>query len=261
MAKVEIQIRRCFCCGLTVGSTLIGFYTLILYFLLAIAAAVALSDTATNGDASHYNSCELEAQGKINAENRKLTFTGGRTVVVVEDSTSYHCSLGLYTEELKYSKQNRNVLLLVDLILYVSLVVASLILLLGICCRNQWLLLPWGLLMILDIVRGFISVFFIFWYSYGNLARIATGIFFLGLQFLHISLWMSMAAKFQKMYNRNNGIPDKVYDVRGGSRAPSTYYGETHAVAPPPHRGAEYYPDQHRPQPYGHYDQQPPYRY
>ncbi|CAI2349012.1 unnamed protein product [Caenorhabditis sp. 36 PRJEB53466] len=260
MAKVEVQIRRCFCCGLSVATSAIGIYTLILYLLLSGLAGWGLSDTTANGDSSHYNSCELEAQGKINAENRKLTFTGGRTVVVVEDSTSYHCSLGLYTEELKYSASNRYVSLVIDIILYVSLVLASVILLVGLCSYNQWLLLPWAFLMIIDIVRGFISVFFIFWYSYGNLARIATGIFFLGLQFLHISLWMIIAAKFQRIYNRRNGIPDKVYDVRaGGSRAPSTYYGETHAVAPPPHRG-DYYPEQHRPQQY-HYDQQPPYRY
>ncbi|CAP32105.1 Protein CBG13296 [Caenorhabditis briggsae] len=261
MAKVEVQIRRCFCCGLSVATSVIAVYTFILYLLLAIAAGVALSDTATNGDSSHYNSCELEAQGKINAENRKLTFTGGRTVVVVEDSTSYHCSLGLYTEELKYSAANRYTSLVIDIILYVSICLASVILLIGLCSYNQWLLIPWGFLMIIDIVRGFISVFFIFWYSYGNLARIATGIFFLGLQFLHITLLMTIIAKFQRISNRKNGIPDKVYDVRGGSRAPSTYYGETHAVAPPVHRGENYYPDQHRQQPYGHYDQQPPYRY
>lgn len=28
MAKVEVQIRSCFCCGLTPGSILIGLYTL-----------------------------------------------------------------------------------------------------------------------------------------------------------------------------------------------------------------------------------------
>ncbi|CAL2036692.1 hypothetical protein CAEBREN_09735 [Caenorhabditis brenneri] len=261
MAKVEVQIRRCFCCGLSVATSVIAIYTFLLYLLLLIAAGIAYSDTVNNGDASHYNSCELEAQGKINAENRKLTFTGGKTVVVVQDSTSYHCSLGLYTEELKYSANNRSVSLFIDILLYGSLILASIILLIGLCSYNHWLLLPWAFLMIIDIVRGFISVFFIFWYSYGNLARVATGIFFLGLQFLHISLWMIIAAKFQRIYNRRNGIPDKVYDVRGGSRAPSTYYGETHAVAPPPHRGGDYYPDQHRQQQYGHYDQQPPYRY
>uniref|UniRef100_A0A8R1HZ32 Uncharacterized protein n=1 Tax=Caenorhabditis japonica TaxID=281687 RepID=A0A8R1HZ32_CAEJA len=259
MAKVEVQIRRCFCCGLSVATSAIGIYTLILYLLLSALAGYGLSDTTTNGDSSHYNSCELEAQGKINAENRKLTFTpDGRHKVIVEDSSSYHCSFGLYTEEMKYSASNRYVSLVIDILLYVSLVLASIVLLVGLCTYNQWLLVPWMFLMIIDVVRGFISVFFIFWYSYGNLARIATGIFFLGLQFLHVSLWMIIAAKFQRIYNRRNGIPDKVYDVRGGSRAPSTYYGETHGVAP--HRGGDYYGDQQRAQQY-HYDQQPPYRY
>ncbi|EPB74442.1 hypothetical protein ANCCEY_06452 [Ancylostoma ceylanicum] len=42
--------------------------------------------------------------------------------------------------------------------------------------------------------------------SRGNLARIATGIFFLGLQFFHISLLMIIIAKFQRIHNRRNGI-------------------------------------------------------
>ncbi|CAB3402670.1 unnamed protein product [Caenorhabditis bovis] len=255
MAKVEVQIRSCFCCGLSIATTAVAIYTLILYLLLTGLAGWGLSDTTTNGDVTHYNSCELEAQGKINAENRKLKFTGGQTVVVVEDSTSYHCSIGLYTEELKYSANPRYTMLLLDVFLYVSLVLASILLLIGLCAYNQWLLVPWIILISVDIIRGFISVFFIFWYSYGNLARIATGIFFLGLQFLHISLLLIIIAKFQRIHNRRNGIPDKVYDIRAGSRAPSTYYGETHAV---PHRGPEYYPDQHR-APYPTYDQQ--YRY
>ncbi|CAI5444842.1 unnamed protein product [Caenorhabditis angaria] len=258
MAKVEVQIRSCFCCGLSIATTAIAIYTLILYLLLTGLAGWGLSDTTTNGDVTHYNSCELEAQGKINAENRKLTFTGGRTVVVVEDSTSYHCSLGLYTEELKYSSAPRYTMLLLDIFLYVSLVLASIVLLVGLCVYNQWLLVPWIILMAVDIVRGFISVFFIFWYSYGNLARIATGIFFLGLQFLHISLLLIIVAKFQRIHNNRNGIPDKVYDTSryAGSRAPSLYYGET--TNPSVHRPDFYPNDQHR----SHYDaQQPQYRY
>ncbi|KJH43762.1 hypothetical protein DICVIV_10219 [Dictyocaulus viviparus] len=102
MAKVEVQIRSCFCCGLSLATIAVAIYSLILYSLLTGLAAWGLSDTLNNGDSSHYRSCELEAQGKIAAENRKLTFHGGHTTVVVEDSTTYHCSFGLYTEELKY---------------------------------------------------------------------------------------------------------------------------------------------------------------
>ena len=88
-----------------------------------------MSDTNRNGDKSHFTSCELEAQGKINAglpnlfvlllsyfllhftflssDNRKIVFENGRQTVIIEDSTSYHCSFGLYTEELKYSAQSK----------------------------------------------------------------------------------------------------------------------------------------------------------
>ncbi|CAD6188523.1 unnamed protein product [Caenorhabditis auriculariae] len=224
----------------------------ILYLLLTGLAGWGLSDTAANGDVTHYNSCELEAQGKINAENRKLTFSGGRTVVVVEDSTSYHCSIGLYTEELKYSASPRYTHLWLDVFLYVSLILASVLLLIGLCMYNQWLLVPWLILMAIDIVRGLISVFFIFWFSYGNLARIATGIFFLGLQFFHISLLLIIMAKFQRIHNRRNGIPDKHYDGRpyNSSRAPSAF--EPHAAQPP---RQEFY-DSHRPFPPHPYDNQ-----
>lgn len=34
MAKVEVQVRSCFCCGLSVGSVFIALYTLLLYALL-----------------------------------------------------------------------------------------------------------------------------------------------------------------------------------------------------------------------------------
>lgn len=100
-------------------STFISSFLQFLYALLTGLAAWALSDTANNGDSSHYTSCELEAQGKIRAgklrdantaqfnrgaDNRKLTFHEGHTTVIVEDSTSYHCSFGLYTEELKFSE-------------------------------------------------------------------------------------------------------------------------------------------------------------
>ncbi|EYC02442.1 hypothetical protein Y032_0100g3306 [Ancylostoma ceylanicum] len=166
MAKVEVQIRSCFCCGLSLATVFVALYTLILYSLLTGLAGWGLSDTANHGDASHYRSCELEAQGKLAAENRKLTFHGGHTTVVVEDSTTYHCSFGLYTEELKYEAGLRYTVLLVNIFLYVGIVLASILLLIGLSIYNQWLLVPWIILMGIDIIRGLISVLFIFIYSY-----------------------------------------------------------------------------------------------
>ncbi|VDM43221.1 unnamed protein product [Toxocara canis] len=259
----------------TAGSQLLTLNTQsfqLLYSLLTGLASWGLSDTTVNGDLSHYNSCEMDAEGKIRADNRKLTFHDGQTTVIVEDSTSYHCSFGLYTEELKFSYTWRKFTLIVDIILYVMLIIASVVLLIGLATYIEWLLLPWIFLMILDIIRGFISVFFIFFFAHWNLARIATGIFFLGLQFFHISwlawerkLWtlcrfttalklnilqislvMIMIAKFQRMYNRNKGNmieTDRQYDVRTGGypTLPSNY-----AYSPQMRRDPRdpYYPEQ-----------------
>ncbi|CAI4228990.1 unnamed protein product [Auanema sp. JU1783] len=258
MAKVEVQIRSCFCCGLSLATVLVALYTLILYSLLTGLAGWGLSDTAAHGDSSHFKSCELEAQGKITAENRKLTFHGGHTTVVVEDSSSYHCSLGLYTEELKYEAGLRYTTLVVNLFIYVGMILASILLLIGLAIYNQWLLVPWIVLLAIDIIRGLISVFFIFFFSYGNLARIATGIFFLGLQFFHISLLMIIIAKFQRIYNRRNGITmeNRPFDQRAYP-ASSTY------AYSPDHRRPEYYPesvrDHYGPPAIHHPPQQLPY--
>jgi hypothetical protein len=70
----------------------------LLYALLTGLAAVALSDTAWNGDKPIYEGCELEAQGK-----RDLRIQSGQ--IIVEDSSTYHCSFGMYTEEMKFSQE------------------------------------------------------------------------------------------------------------------------------------------------------------
>ncbi|VDM60802.1 unnamed protein product [Angiostrongylus costaricensis] len=217
MAKVEVQIRSCLCCGLSLATVFVAIYTLILYSLLTGLAAWGLSDTLNNGDSSHYRSCDLEAQGKLTAENRKLTFHGGHTTVVVEDSTTYHCSFGLYTEELKYEAGLRYTTLVVNIFVYVCVVLASILMLLGLLIYNQWLLVPWMIIMAIDIIRGFISVLFIFIYSYGNLARIATAIFFLGLQFFHNSLSVVESRTRQPGYLRSSReiTPPAFYDIRG----------------------------------------------
>ncbi|KAF8357251.1 hypothetical protein PRIPAC_92246 [Pristionchus pacificus] len=242
MAKVEVQIRRCCCCGLSMGATSIALYCLILFSILTGLAAWGLSDTNEHGDASHYNSCELEAQGKINADNRKLVFTGGQTTVVVEDSTSYHCSFGLYTEELKYTAQPRYLHLIVDILIYIGVILCSLLLLVGVCTYSYWCLAPWLVVMLIEIVRGLISCFFMFWYSHGNLARLAAAIFFTGLQIFHMSLWVLILAKFQRIYNIKHGnYIDRPYDTRvypggGVCPAPSTY------AYSPDMRRADFYP-------------------
>ncbi|KAJ1352210.1 hypothetical protein KIN20_008416 [Parelaphostrongylus tenuis] len=253
MAKVEVQIRSCFCCGLSPATVCIAIYTLILYSLLTGLAAWGLSDTLNNGDLTNYRSCDLEAQGKISAENRKLTFQGGHTTVVVEDSTTYHCSFGLYTEELKYEAGLRYTVLVVNIFIYVCVVLASILMLIGLLIYNQWLLVPWLIIMAIDIIRGLISVFFIFLFSYGNLARIATGIFFLGLQFFHISLLMIVIAKFQRIYNRRKGIMmDQRYDSRAYPGAPSSTYAYS-----PDNRRDHFSSDHRNPRDYGR-DHLPP---
>jgi len=260
MAKVEVQIRSCFCCGLSLGTIFIALYTLLLYALLCGLAIWAVNDTAANGDTTYYNSCEQEALGIIRNDNRKLVFQGGHTTVIVEDSTSYHCSFGLYTEEAKYSKITRYSLLVFNIILYALLILASIILLVGLYTYTEWLLVPWIILMFVDIIRGFVSTIFIFIYSHGNLARIATGIFFLGLQFFHISILLIIVAKFQRIHNRKKGIvidPSKQYDPRlayppPGSVGPYANYGYA-ANYPPsaeiPRVDPAQYDPQHPPQP------------
>ncbi|KAM3722595.1 NADH-quinone oxidoreductase subunit K [Dirofilaria immitis] len=249
MAKIEVQIRSCFCCGLSLATILIALYTLLLYSLLTGLASWGLSDSTANADSSHYTNCYLEALGKVRPDNRKLTFHQGTTTIVIEDSSSYHCSFGLYTEELIFSYTWRRSTLVIDIILYVLIIIASILLLIGLASYVEWLLVPWIFLMILDIIRGLIIVFFIFFYAYWNLVRIATAIFFLGLQFFHISLVMIMIAKFQRMHNRNIGNiidGDKQYDARTVyPTLPSNY-----AYSPQMRRDQIYYTDQRDPRAY-----------
>ncbi|KAI6176473.1 Protein C18D11 [Aphelenchoides bicaudatus] len=232
MAKVEVQIRHCLCCGLQIGSVFVALYTLFLYALLAGLAIWALSDAANGNDSQVRKSCLRmhfkHKERSMLVKDRKITFhPAAQTTIVIEDSTTYHCSFGLYTEELKYASGFRYINLLFDIILYSLLVLASVVLLIGLCAYNQWFLIPWIFLMAIDIIRGFISVIVIFVYSHGYLARIATGIFFLGLQCLHISLLLIIVAKFQRIHNRKNGLSvDDRYDPRvyPSTTLPSNYY-------------------------------------
>uniref|UniRef100_A0A914HE59 Uncharacterized protein n=1 Tax=Globodera rostochiensis TaxID=31243 RepID=A0A914HE59_GLORO len=255
MAKLEVQVRHCFCCGLTPGSILIGLYTLFLYALLSGFAAWALSETKANGDKPIYEDCELDALGK-SSENKKFKINSGQITVVMEDTSSYDCSFGMYTEEMKWQSDTRYVLLLFALCLYIPLIFASILLLAGICLSSEWLLIPWLILLPLDILRGLFSCLFIFLLSHGNLARIATGIFFLGLQFLHISLWIIVLAKFQRIHYRKRGntlhdgsngghlhrSPQQPYAIYG----PGTLVGPAHGPYPPVGPGGTYSPQPSR---------------
>jgi len=251
MAKVEVQIRHCFCCGLSIGSVVVALYTLFLYALLLILALRGLSD-AGNGNDTAYTICEKEAQGVISDEAHKLrTHITTNTEVVVQDSTIYNCSFGLYTEELKYAAGFRYPMLLFDIVLYALLVLASIALLIGICAYNQWFLIPWIFLMAIDIIRGFISVLVILIFSHGYLARIATGIFFLGLQCLHISMLLIIIAKFQRIYNRKRGLSidaDRPYDPRAiyppPTTVPSNYYSPQQRREHDPYPYSDYSPSQ-----------------
>lgn len=56
--------------------------------------------------------------------------------------------------------------LVFNIFLYVLLILASVILLVGLAVYSQWLLIPWIILMCVDIIRGIISVLFIFFLSH-----------------------------------------------------------------------------------------------
>ena len=62
---------------------------------------MALSDLSLNGDKT-YEYCEQEVQGK---NDQRLQINGSRNKIVLEDSSSYHCSFGMYTEEMKFAKE------------------------------------------------------------------------------------------------------------------------------------------------------------
>ena len=72
---------------------------------MAILAAWALQETATNGDIPIYQLCQREAQNNENL-HIKVALSNGSFVEVL-DSSNYHCSLGMYTEEMKYAAEGR----------------------------------------------------------------------------------------------------------------------------------------------------------
>uniref|UniRef100_A0A8R1TMZ1 Peptidase S54 rhomboid domain-containing protein n=1 Tax=Onchocerca volvulus TaxID=6282 RepID=A0A8R1TMZ1_ONCVO len=79
----------------------------------------------------------------------------------------------------------RRSILVIDIILYALIIIASILLLISLSLYVEWLLVPPIFLMILDITRRLITVFFIFFFAHWNLVHTATAIFSLGLQFFH----------------------------------------------------------------------------
>uniref|UniRef100_A0A1I7SIY0 Movement protein n=1 Tax=Bursaphelenchus xylophilus TaxID=6326 RepID=A0A1I7SIY0_BURXY len=72
MAKVEVQIRHCFCCGLHIGSFFVAIYSLLVFLLLGTLALWGLSDLTQNGD-KIYDDCEKEALGVIRTGGLRST--------------------------------------------------------------------------------------------------------------------------------------------------------------------------------------------
>lgn len=211
MAKVEVRIKTCCCCGLQIASILTAIYALIYYIIVLGLASSGLSRTPPTGveDPNYYQLCLSEAR----SDEKGVTVSDdGRTRVILIDASNrpYYCSLGMYTEELKFHHGIRFPILVIDVILYVLLTLCSALLFVALFCNIHWLLLPWIGLMCLDVIRGFISCILIFVWSYGSLVRIAVGIFFLGIQLFHISLILIIIAKFQRMYNKSRGIDYKM---------------------------------------------------
>jgi hypothetical protein len=75
-------------------------------------AAWALQETSINGDIPIYQTCQREAQNKENL-HLKVSLNNGDnnnnngSFVEILDSSNYHCSLGMYTEEMKYTSEGK----------------------------------------------------------------------------------------------------------------------------------------------------------
>ncbi|KRX14637.1 hypothetical protein T07_8199 [Trichinella nelsoni] len=234
MAKVEVRIKYCCCCGLNIATLLVALYSLFIYILFLGLASWSIWRINNNIPDPQPSTIAL---AKVSIDDN--------TVVLVDP---YFDTLGLYTEELKYGVGVRYPVLLINILIFLAILVATVLLLIGICTNISWLLLPWIGMVSLDVVRGFISCILIFVLSAGDVRKIAVGIFFLGLQLFHISLILIVTAKFQSMraeekgtnYKARSVIADSVHMYPGLSapypygrtqRYPATYpnnYGTYH---------------------------------
>uniref|UniRef100_A0A5S6QQJ1 MARVEL domain-containing protein n=1 Tax=Trichuris muris TaxID=70415 RepID=A0A5S6QQJ1_TRIMR len=203
MAKLEVRIKYCCCCGLNIATLLIALYSLCIYLLFLGLAAWSMW-RINNGIPDPQPSTVALAQFNVDSN----------TIILVDP---YFDTLGLYTEELKYSVGVRYPVLVINIIIFLIVSVSSILLLFALCLKSPWLMIPWICSVLLDVVRGFISCIMIFVLSGGDVRKIAVGVFFLGLQLFHISLILIVTAKFQNLLAEKRGISYKERSVMADS--------------------------------------------
>ncbi|CDW58285.1 hypothetical protein TTRE_0000659201 [Trichuris trichiura] len=189
MAKLEVRIKYCCCCGLNIATLLIALYSLVdeffrakehtydlfqCMYILFLGLAAWSMWRINNGIPDPQPSTVALAQVNVDSN----------TIILVDP---YFDTLGLYTEELKYSIGVRYPVLVINMIIYLIIIISSVLLLFALCLKSPWLMIPWICSVLLDVVRGFISCVMIFVLSGGDVRKIAVGVFFLGLQLFHDS--------------------------------------------------------------------------
>lgn len=229
--KVEVRIRYCCCCSLTIAAILIAIYTIIIYGVFLGLSSWSLSRTINGNIDRSIESCSAG-----------YVYRFGDTTVIVDP---YFCTLGWYTEELKFTGV-RYPVLVIDIVLFILIIISALLVFVALCVRIPYFLLPWIGFMCLDVVRGTISCILIFVYAHMApevIKPIATGIFFLGLQFFHVSLILIMVALFQKMIYKTRGASP--YEIEPRSDKSVLVETPTNYPAPPgtltiPHANLSY---------------------
>jgi len=210
-SKVEVCITYCCCCSLTVATFLITIYTFVMYAVFLGLAAVSI-DRIINPDG-------------LNTLNEATIKVDNCTVVQIDP---YYYSLGLYTEHMLFTTQSvRLIVLRISIAIFILLIISAIVNLNAhgrettffgssalspnqnhslecTCTQMYWHLVPWLVMMVLDVIRGTILCILIFVWSDGDIRKIAVSIFFLGLQLFHMSLMLIIFAKFQRMRGRRH---------------------------------------------------------
>ncbi|XP_003370728.1 conserved hypothetical protein [Trichinella spiralis] len=163
MAKVEVRIKYCCCCGLNIATLLVALYSLVencLHFIYILFLGLASwSIWRINNNIPDPQPSTI-ALAKVSIDDN--------TVVLVDP---YFDTLGLYTEELKYGVGVRYPVLLINILIFLAILVATVLLL----------------------IEHFLATVAVDWNgitrrsSRGDVRKIAVGIFFLGLQLFHVS--------------------------------------------------------------------------
>jgi len=202
--RLEVRITYCCCCGLTVAVTLIAIYSLIVYLVFLGLASWQI-------DKIHRGVQEATYQDTTPVGIATIDINSNTRIVI----DPYFDSLGWYTEEIKYRWEDRYPVLWFNIVVFCFVLIGAILLLVALCTTIQWLLVPYMIFLIVDIIRGIASCIVIFVLSKGDIRKIAVGIFFLGMQLFHISLVMIVFAKFQRMQNKLNGRDYKVVERQG----------------------------------------------